>query len=121
MPKFMIIPRDPSERPEAFGIGPADMEKILQKYMDWTANLAKAGKLDHGHKLKDGEGRVIGRAGGEKGGKVTVTDGPYMESKEIMGGYWVLNAANYNEAQALVMDCPHLQFGTLEIRQVDEM
>ena len=118
MPKFMVIPRDP---PQGLTASPAEMEKILQKYMAWTADLAKAGKLDHGHKLKDGEGRVIGRAGGEKGGKVTVTDGPYMESKELMGGYWVLNAADYNEAQALVMDCPHLQFGTLEIRQVDEM
>lgn len=118
MPKFMIIPRDP---PQGLSASPAEMEKILQKYMAWTANLANAGKLDHGNKLKDGEGRVIGKAGGEKGGKVTVTDGPYMESKEIMGGYWVLNVADYSEAQALIMDCPHLQFGTLEIRQVEEM
>ena len=118
MPKFMIIPRDP---PQGFGLSPAEMQKILEKYMTWTGGLPKAGKLDHGHKLKDGEGRVIGKFGGEKGSKVTVTDGPYMESKEIMGGYWVINATDYDEAQALIMDCPHLQFGTLEIRQVDEM
>jgi hypothetical protein len=118
MAKFMIIPREP---PRGLTMSPADMEATLQKYIAWTASLAQAGKLDHGNKLKDREGRVIGKVGGETAAKITVTDGPYMESKEVMGGYWVLKAASYDEAQALVMDCPHLQFGTLEIRQVDEM
>jgi hypothetical protein len=118
MPKYMVIPRDP---PQGLGLSPAEMQQIIQKYMDWTKALAQAGKLDHGNKLKDGEGRVIGKVGGEKGPKWTVTDGPYTESKEIMGGYWILSAANYDEAVKLVSDSPHLQFGTLEVREVDEL
>jgi hypothetical protein len=116
MPKFMVIPRDP---PEGLGLSPAEMQKILEKYMAWTRKLAEAGKLDHGNKLKDGEGRVVGKRGGEKGPAFTVTDGPYAESKEVLGGYWVILARDYDEAVRLVMDSPHLQFGTLEIRAVE--
>jgi hypothetical protein len=118
MAKFMVLPRDPAQ---GLGLSPAEMQKILEKYMAWTAKLAQAGKLDHGNKLKDGEGRLLGKVGGEKGGKPTVTDGPYAEAKEVLGGYWVIIAKDYDEALSLVGDCPHLQFGTLEVRAVEEM
>ncbi|MDX2221279.1 MAG: SDR family NAD(P)-dependent oxidoreductase [Rhodospirillaceae bacterium] len=119
MPQFMVIARD-----QGFGsaMSPAEMQAILAKYMAWGQALAARGKLVTGNKLKDGEGRVVGTAGGRAGkAGALVTDGPYAESKEVLGGYWILEAATYDEAVALVSDSPHIQFGTLEVRAVETM
>ncbi|MDX2142696.1 MAG: YciI family protein [Rhodospirillaceae bacterium] len=115
MAKFMVIAR--GDLPP--GMSPADMQRVLEKYMAWGQRLGAKGKLDHGNKLKDREGRVVGKVGGEKGSKPTVTDGPYAEAKEIIGGYWILEAKDYAEAMSLVVDSPHLEYGTLEVRAVE--
>ena len=47
------------------------------------------------------------------------TDGPFVESKEIVGGFYLLTARDYDEALQLVADAPHLAFGSIEIRQVE--
>ena len=52
-------------------------------------------------------------------GKTRTTDGPYSETKEVLGGYYLIEAADYDEAVALTMDHPHLEYGgTVEVRQV---
>ena len=48
----------------------------------------------------------------------TVTDGPYAESREVIGGLFIVEAASYEEVVELSKDCPHLDFGTVEIREV---
>jgi hypothetical protein len=48
-------------------------------------------------------------------------DGPFSETKEVIGGYWILEADSYDEMQELVADCPHLEHGRLEIRQIEEV
>jgi hypothetical protein len=50
-------------------------------------------------------------------------DGPYSEAKEVVGGFLMLRAANYDEAVEIMRDCPHVHFGRnrLEIRQTDPM
>jgi hypothetical protein len=50
-----------------------------------------------------------------------VVDGPYSEAKEVVGGYGIIQAANYEEALELTRDCPHLAFGRLELRETDPM
>ena len=52
-------------------------------------------------------------------GKVHITDGPYTESKEIIGGFFVLKAENYEEAVKFASDCPHLEYGTIEVRRIE--
>lgn len=50
-----------------------------------------------------------------------VTDGPYLESKEILGGYWLFEAASMDEAVELVKDHPHFSYGLpVELRLVQE-
>jgi hypothetical protein len=52
-------------------------------------------------------------------GKPRATDGPYSETKEILGGYYTIEAADYNEAVQLSLAHPHLEYGgTIEVRQV---
>ena len=52
-------------------------------------------------------------------GKLTVTDDPFAEAKEVVGGYFLFRAANYEEAVELIRDCPFLQDGRLALRQTD--
>jgi len=57
-----------------------------------------------------------------KNGKVATTDGPYAESKEILGGYFMISAKDYDDACRVAESCPHLGYGgRIEVRQVDQM
>ncbi len=97
-------------------ISPEDMQGVIERYKAWGDSLEKAGKLVGSNKLVDEEGRVMrGR-----GGNITITDGPFSETKELIGGYFAVNAASYEEAVELAKGCPHLDYGTLEIRAIDE-
>lgn len=108
MPQFVLMLRDSGSFPE--NISPEEIQQILERYAAWSARLGATGQ-----KLRDGEGRVMVR--GDRG--VTVTDGPYAESKEVIGGYFVVEASDYDAAAKLAEDCPHLAFGSIEIRQIE--
>lgn len=116
MAKFMVIARGESMNS---GLSAAEMQAIFQKYIAWGQRLGAQGKIDHGNKLQSNSGRVVGKVGGEQGPKRSVTDGPFATSKEVIGGYWIINAADYDEAVSLVSDSPHLDYGPLEVRAVD--
>ena len=109
MPQFVLILRDRDWNPEA--MSPEELQSVLARYRAWNDRMQGRG----GHKLRDGEGRVIVRNG--KG--VTVTDGPYAEAKEILGGFMIIEAADYDEAVRQCDDSPHLDIGSIEIRQID--
>ena len=53
------------------------------------------------------------------GGATKVTDGPYAEAREVIGGLFIVEANSYEEVVELSKDCPHLDFGSIEIREVD--
>ena len=56
-----------------------------------------------------------------RNGKVAVTDGPYAEAKEVVGGIYILKAKDYAEAAELASTCPHMLYGRIEVREVDFM
>jgi hypothetical protein len=107
------------ETPMDYGaISPDEMQQIIGKYKAWRDRMETAGHLVGSQKLKDGEGRVLKA----DDGKMRVTDGPYSETKEVIGGYFALQASGYDEALRLLEDNPHLEFGgTIELREVDEV
>jgi hypothetical protein len=49
---------------------------------------------------------------------VNVTEGPFSETTEVFGGYYTIEAASFDEAVKLATDHPHLEFGTVEVREV---
>jgi hypothetical protein len=116
MPKYMLLLHD---NPNAFAnVSPEAMQKVVEKYIAWGKKLREAGVMRAGDKLTDEPGRVMRR----KDGQVHVTDGPYSESKELLGGYYMIEADTYDKAVELARDCPQLEFGgTIEVRQVDVM
>jgi len=97
-------------------MGPEDFQKALAKYMAWGEKLRKNGWHVDSNKLTDGAGRVLRG----KGGQPRVTDGPFTEGKEVLGGYYTIKADSYEQAIERVRDCPHLEYGgTAEIREVE--
>lgn len=111
MPKFVLFLRDSDKYPS---ISPEEMQGVVQRYIAWRGKVQQSGSQISGHKLRDREGRIVsGSAGSPK-----VTDGPYAEGHEVMGGLFIIEAATYDAIVELTKDCPHLEFGSIEIREV---
>ncbi|HUF47699.1 MAG TPA: YciI family protein [Vicinamibacterales bacterium] len=114
MPKFMLLLHD---RPKAFtGLSPAEMQQVVQKYIAWGRKLKAKKLLAESHKLALDPGRVVRQTRG----RPMVSDGPYAESKELLGGYFIVKARDYDEALTHALDCPHLEYGTIEVRRIDQ-
>ena len=94
---------------------PEQMQASMGKWMAWIDKLGKAGKYVAGEPLLPGGKLVSGKS-------KTVTDGPYTEGKEIVGGFFIINAADINEATEISKECPDFEIGTnVQIRQVMKM
>ena|ERR1700731_4823914 len=92
-------------------LSPEEMQKGLEKYMAWT----KKPFVVDSKRLAEDAGRVIR----SDRGKPRTGDGPYSETKEILTGYYTIEAANYEEAVQRSLDPPHLEHGgTMEVRQL---
>jgi hypothetical protein len=96
---------------------PADMQACVEEYLAWSDRMRKEGHLLQGEKLKDEGGRRLKR----QGEKVLVSDGPYAEVKDIVGGLFILSAGSYEEAVAIAQGCPHLRYGEVELRAIDDV
>jgi hypothetical protein len=108
MPQFVLMLRDSGQFPG--DISPEEIQQIIERYNAWGKSVQAKGQ-----KLRDGEGRVVVR----KDGGIAVTDGPYVESKEVIGGYFLIDAPDYEAAARMVEECPHLDFGSIEVRQIE--
>ena len=96
---------------------PEEMQAILKRYGDWARGMAEAGKLDGGEKLMDEPGRLLRK----KSGRVVV-DGPFAETKEMVGGFFIIKAKDYAEAADLAKSCPHLDGGgSISLREIEEL
>lgn len=110
MPDFMLL----LQGGDYEDLSPEQMQRVVQQYIDWAAKLRKRGILKGGDELKS-SGRVL--IGGEGG----ITDGPFTESKEAVGGYFLIEAADYDAAVEITRECPALQHnGRVEIRQISD-
>ena len=94
---------------------PEQMEAMTKRWMDWIAGIAAQGKLiDRGNRLTN-TGQVV------KPNNV-VTNGPYMEIKESIGGYSMIKAGSYEEAVELAKGCPVLTVGgSVEVRDINPL
>jgi hypothetical protein len=106
--KFLFVYRNNSE---SYGtMSPEEMQQMLQKWTGWiTEGLRKGWMLDAGDALKP-EGRVVNA-------KKVVTDGPFIEVKEVVGGFSIVGADSLDAATELAKGCPIFQRGgTVEVR-----
>jgi hypothetical protein len=116
MTQYMLVLRD--DPASLKNLSPEQWQGLLEKYNAWTGRMAQEGRLVAGHKLTDEGGRTLKL---EKG-KVVVKDGPFGETKEIVGGYFILKANDYDHVVRLCQDHPQFAInGVVEIREVDFM
>lgn len=95
------------------GLSPEEMQKVTGEWMAWFDGLMREGKAKSGHPLEN-RGKIVTG----KGGRV-VTDGPFAESKEAIGGYFFLNVSGEEEALEIAQQCPGLPYGAIvEVRPV---
>ncbi len=94
---------------------PEEMQAHMQKWGAWMNGLAEKGSLDSGLPL-NGSGKVVSEGGS------TVTDGPFAEGAEIVGGYLIVNADRLDEATEISKGCPIFEHnGTVEVREIMSM
>ena len=97
------------------GLTPEQLQKTMDRFMGWFERLKEQGKVKGGQPLER-EGKIVSGKNGR-----TVADGPFAESKEAIGGYFLLEPCSLEEALAIAKDCPVLEFGsTVEVRPVAE-
>jgi hypothetical protein len=95
------------------GLSPEQMQQVFDQWMSWFNGLKDEGTAVAGNPLEK-EGRIVSG----KNGRV-VSDGPFAEAKETIGGYFLLNVANMDEAVTIAQKCPGLPYGIrVEVRPV---
>lgn len=96
-------------------LSPSEMQALVERYIAWSRTMADQGRIAAGHKLRDEGGRIVRRTAGA----VEVTDGPFIEAKEVVGGLFVIRAADYDDAVAVAATCPHAEIGWIEVRAIE--
>ena len=97
---------------------PEQIEAVIGEYIAWRKKIEADGKYVGSDKLKDEGGRHLVGINGD----FRVTDGPYAEAKEVIGGYYTISANDYEEAVEISRSCPHLKYGgRIELREVESL
>lgn len=109
---FMLLLRGGVSREE---LSPQQFQRQIETYMNWINALKSKGHFLGGQPLEDA-GKVLSGKNGQ-----TITDGPFTESKEAVGGYFLLSARDLAAALELAKGCPILgNGGTVEVRSIEE-
>jgi hypothetical protein len=98
------------------GRSPEQAQQIMQKWVTWLKDLGQKGHIkDQGQPLEPG-GKLV------KGKSKTVTDGPFAEAKDVVGGYTLIEASSLDQAVQLSKGCPIFEAdGAVEVRPVMKM
>ncbi len=93
-------------------LSPEELQKVTDNWMAWFRRLTEQGKAVAGNPLER-KGKIV------SGKDRIVSDGPFAESKEAIGGYFLLDVATMDEALAIARECPGLPYGIrVEVRPV---
>ncbi|HEY6395449.1 MAG TPA: YciI family protein [Candidatus Binataceae bacterium] len=93
----------------------AQNQKIMQGYMKFTQDLRASGKNKGGNALERTPNATTVRV---RNGETVATDGPFAETKEQLGGYYVIEAKDLDEAIAIAAKIPSAEHGCVEVRPV---
>lgn len=108
-PQFIFLLRHPPGRPPA-----KELDEIMAKFSVWMKSLSERGEVAGTNGLGL-DGKVLRGPGGAE-----ITDGPYPEAKEIVGGYILINAPDLPAATAIARGCPGLGYGlVVEVRPIE--
>jgi len=96
-------------------LSPDEMQSNMQRWAGWVEGLAKEGRMRGGDPL-DSTGKVV------SGNGKSITDGPFAEAKDVVGGYLIVVARDLAHAAELSRGCPIFEYGgTVEVRAIRPM
>jgi hypothetical protein len=108
----MLIYSDENQQPEP---GSAESKQVMDEYFAFTASISERGINLGGEALHDTTDATTVRV---RDGEVLTTDGPFAETKEALGGFYLIEAADLDEAIAVAAELPGSWYGSVEIRPV---
>ena len=112
MKYMLLITNDPTQ------FDPANAEKMHQEYMAFTQEILDSGEMLAGDPLEGPEAATSVRV---RDGKRSVTDGPFAETKEVLGGYYIVDVKDLDRAIELAAKIPDAKTATVEVRPVREL
>jgi hypothetical protein len=104
-----------SNEAEFAALDQAAVKKMTDDYMDFTKSIIQAGHFKAGDRLRPVSAASTVRV---RNGKTTITDGPFAETREQLGGYYLVEAKNLDEATAIAARIPGAKLGSIEVRPV---
>jgi len=108
--RFMFILRG-GKSDKSFS--PTEYGEVIQKYLNWVQSLRTSGHYEAGEPLEEKGKTLVGKNGS------VVTDGPFAESKEAVGGYFIIKARDLAEAAEIAKGCPIFDNGgNVEVRKI---
>lgn len=114
MKYLLLIASDPKYAPADQAAG----EKMMADYMAFTDLIAKSGELVAGDQL---EGRDTATTVRIREGRTAITDGPFAETTEQIGGYYIVDVPHLDRALELAALIPSAHFGAVEVRPIVDM
>lgn len=102
---------------DSSGLTPEQQQAVMEEWTDYTADLMKRGISEGGEALESTSTATTVRV---RNGETVTTDGPFAETNEVLGGYYLINCKNLDEAIEVAAACPGAKQGSIELRPVTE-
>jgi hypothetical protein len=104
-----------SNEAEMAAMKPAQLGSMMAEYTEFTKGIIQSGQFKAGDRLKLSSAATTVRV---RNGQVATTDGPFAETREQLGGYYLVDAKNLDEAIAIAARIPGAKIGSIEVRPV---
>jgi hypothetical protein len=114
--RYLLLIYGPEWDPTA--LTPEQREASMNEWTDYTADLLKRGVMEGGEALESSTTATTVRL---RSGETLTTDGPFAETNEVLGGFYLLNCKDLDEAIAIAAACPGARNGSIELRPIVEM
>jgi hypothetical protein len=100
---------------EFMALGDSELKKMTGEYTEFTKSIVQAGNFKAADRLKPVSAASTVRV---RNGKTAITDGPFAETREQLGGYYLIDAKDLDEATAIAARIPGARFGSIEVRPI---
>jgi hypothetical protein len=111
MPQYMLLIYGPTEG----GPSPEELQAQMPRWFEYTQQLQDDGVMVAGDALHGAEAATTVRV---RGGETQITDGPFAETKELLGGYYVVDVPDLDTALKYASRMPNIEYGSVEVRPV---
>ena len=115
MKYLCLIYSDETQWPK---LAKAEMDKMIGEYLDFGDSIKQSGHYIGGNRLQPTTAATTVRI---RSGKLSTTDGPFAETKEQLGGYYLIEAKDLNDAILVASRIPGARFGSIEVRPIADV